>query len=322
MSRHARGYIHVLALAALLISPAVAAQGRFSFALIGDTPYFPIEEQGFASTLGELDLEPLAFVAHLGDFKRAREPCDDALFMDRKRLFDASLHPFVYVPGDNEWTDCHASGSDPLERLAALRRVFHSGDESLGRHRIALARQSSDARFAEYRENIRWLYGAVLFIGLNVPGSNNNLGRTGEMDAEHRRRMAAVFDWLDESMKLAERRQLAGVVILFHANPGFDGKSHRRRGAPDGFAGLRRVLLAHTRWIARPVLLAHGDTHAFRLDQPLRDTATGMPLANFTRVEVPGSPAAHPIVVDIDPASPQLFKVRPPQSEKIFTDNP
>ena len=38
------------------------------------------------------------------------------------------------------------------------------------------------------------------------------------------------------------------------------------------------------------VLLVHGDTHRFRVDSPLRDPASGVPVANFTRVEVFGSP--------------------------------
>ena len=33
--------------------------------------------------------------------------CDDATFEDRLRRFQASAHPFVFIPGDNEWTDCH-----------------------------------------------------------------------------------------------------------------------------------------------------------------------------------------------------------------------
>lgn len=324
MSRRAVAFalVAVLALAATFVSSAVSAQDRFSFALVGDTPYLPFEEQAFASMLATLDAERLAFVVHVGDIKAAGTHCDDALFMERKRLFDASRHPFVFIPGDNEWTDCHASGSDPIERLAALRRVFHAGDESLGERRIPLTRQSRDPRFADYRENVRWSYGGILFIALNVPGSNNNLGRTAEMDAEHRRRMAAVFAWLEDSMQLAERRRVAGVVILFHADPGFDGNAQRPRDAPDGFTGLRNALRTHARRFGRPMLLGHGDGHVFRNDHPLRDPASGLPLASFTRVEVPGFPAAEPVIVDVDPTSPAVFFVRPPESQDPFPSNP
>lgn len=311
-----------LAVTTLLAATPVHAQRAFSFAVIGDTPYFTVEEQAFATLLGELDAQPLAFVVHVGDIKRAGAPCSDALLASRKALFDASRHPFVFIPGDNEWTDCHASGADPLERLATLRRIFYPGEESLGQRRIALERQSRDPRHAEFRENVRWEYGGVLFVGLNVPGSNNNLGRTAAMDTEHRRRMNAVFDWLDASVALAERRGAAAVVILLHANPGFDGKAHRIRGAPDGYAELRKALRVQALRLARPVLLAHGDTHAFRLDRPLRDPVSGAPLPDFTRVEVPGSPAPEAVVVDVDPATRSVFGVRRPESEMIFPDNP
>jgi len=322
VSRRLSGLARALAVAALLVCAPVAAQDRFSFALVGDTPYFPIEEQGFATMLRELDAQSLAFVVHVGDFKRGGAPCSDALFAQRKALFDSSRHPLVFVPGDNEWTDCHASGSDPLERLAALRQTFYRDEQSLGQRRIALERQSRDPRFAEYRENVRWEYGRIVLVGLNVPGSNNNLGRTAEMDVEHRRRMAAVFDWLDRSIALAERRRAAGVVILLHGDPGFDGGRPRGRGAPDGYAELRKALRAHAVKLARPVLLAHGDTHVFRLDQPLLDAASGAPLGDFTRVEVPGSPAAEAVVVDVDPATSRVFTVHAPVGATLFPDSP
>jgi hypothetical protein len=301
-----------LAAFALLAAGSAGAQERFSFALLGDAPYFDIEVPAFASMLREIDAAPVAFVVHVGDFKRASAPCSDALFLERRELFERSRHPFVYVPGDNEWTDCHRSGSDPEERLAALRRIFHSGGESLGHQRIALERQSADPRFAEYREHVRFVHGGVLFVTLNVPGSNNNLGRTPAADDEHRRRMVAVFDWLDEAMKLAESRNLAGVAILLQADLRFDRQAAKRGRKPDGYADLRNVLRTHALWYRKPILLAHGDTHAFRLDRPLRDPRTGAPLANFTRVEVPGSPVVGWVRVDVDPAVPALFRVELP----------
>lgn len=301
---------------ALLASASLAAQERFSFALTGDTPYFDFEVPAFESMLREIDAAPVAFAVHVGDLKFGSAPCTDELFRARRALFDRSSHPFVFVPGDNEWTDCHRTGSDPEERLAALRRLFHSGDESLGVRRIALERQSADARFAAYREHARWIQGGVLFVTLNVPGSNNNLGRTPAMDQEHRRRMIAVFDWLDEALKLAETRQLAGVAILLQANPRF-GRDRWRARRADGYAELRNVLRAHARWSGKPMLLAHGDTHLFRVDRPLRDARTGATLERVTRVEVPGSPAVDWVRVEVDPAYPALFRVHVPASARV-----
>src|SRR5829696_1290160 len=95
-------------LAAMLASGcALRPEGpeRFSFVVMGDVPYSEEEEPLFEAMLRELDREELAFVVHVGDFK-GPEACTDALFEKRRAQFDASRHPFVFVPGDNEWADC------------------------------------------------------------------------------------------------------------------------------------------------------------------------------------------------------------------------
>src|SRR4051812_30454670 len=99
----------------------------FSFGVMGDTPYNEREEPVFRETIARMNGEALAFVVHVGDMKSGSTPCTDELFLQRKAQFDASLHPFVYTPGDNEWTDCRRAKTgryDVLERLQALRRIF------------------------------------------------------------------------------------------------------------------------------------------------------------------------------------------------------
>jgi hypothetical protein len=52
----------------------------------------------------------------------------DAVFQNRLDLFNRFTAPFIFVPGDNEWTDCHRAnngGFDPLERLDRLRMMPH-----------------------------------------------------------------------------------------------------------------------------------------------------------------------------------------------------
>ena len=64
---------------------------------------------------------------HDGDFKSGSDRCDDATFEDRLHRFQASAHPFVFIPGDSEWTDCHRENNgayEPLERLTKLRGMF------------------------------------------------------------------------------------------------------------------------------------------------------------------------------------------------------
>ena len=99
------------------------------FALIGDTPYSDYERAELPKMLEVIADNQVEFVAHIGDIKSGKDRCDDSLFDDRHRLFNASRVPFVYVPGDNEWADCDrvSNGSYvPAERLNKLRSLFWS----------------------------------------------------------------------------------------------------------------------------------------------------------------------------------------------------
>ena len=281
--------------------------GAIKFALIGDAPYSAAEAAALDAMIEQMNQEDLAFVIHVGDITGGRGPCTDEWFEARKRQFEKFRHPFVIVPGDNDWVDCHRTGFDPMERLSKFRELFESGNTSLASRDLRLERQSG--RHEEYREHMRWIAGGVLFVGVNVQGSNNNLGRTPAMDAEHRSRMAAVFAWLEDGVQLAEKRRLAGMLIFTQGDPEFEG-GLRRRG-PDGFAGFRNALRDLALRFGKPVLFVNGHTHFYKLDQPIADPATGRPLQNFTRVVVFGSPQTRWIRAGIDPASPQLFQVSP-----------
>ena len=100
--------------------------------------------------------------------------------------------------------------------------MFFPGDESLGRRRLRLQRQSDDPAYASYRENVRWTQGNVMFLGLNVQGSNNNRGRTPEADAEYLERNYANLVWLRVGFDLARRQGNAGVMVVIQANPNFE----------------------------------------------------------------------------------------------------
>src|SRR4029453_11630525 len=167
-----------VALLALLVSlPGCAGTPQQpaapSFALMGDTPYSQAQANLLDSLIDRVNAEPLAFAAHVGDITSGQGPCDDDWLLERKRQFERFRIPFVLLPGDNEWTDCHRTGFDPLERLAKWRQLFCIPVDVPG-----FTRQRG-----EYCENVRWERDDIVFAGLNVPGSNNNLGRTGARDA-------------------------------------------------------------------------------------------------------------------------------------------
>ena len=274
----------------------------FTFGAFGDTPYTRFEEALFPDLLAGMSNEELAFVVHVGDFKAARAPCSDELFRQRREWFDLVRHPFVFVPGDNEWTDCRrfqAGGYDPLERLAKLRELFSAGEESLGRRKIRLVRQSP-----EYPEHARWRHGDVLFMTLNVPGPDNNARL---MPEEFRNRSAAVAQWLERSFSFARGNGLQAVVVFMQANP-WASPTNRYFG----FRELLAMLAKETLGFDGEVLLVHGDTHRFRVDSPLRHPVTGASIANFTRVEVFGSPGMNWVRIRVTESSGRIsFEVTP-----------
>lgn len=317
MNRTRRAVVAMLA--ALVGAPAAAvtraatSPAPFAFGAFGDMPYLPGEEAIVAKLIEDMNAQELAFVVHVGDLKASWTPCTDALFVERRDLFARSRHPIVVLPGDNDWLDCStrvAGGFDPLDRLALFRRTFHDGDRTLGERTFFLERQSRDPRFADYAENVRWRHGEVLFIGVNVPGSNNNLGYSAAGDAEHARRMAAVDAWIEESFAAARTENLRGLAVFMQANPGLDGKP-RPLLRPDGFASVRTALVREAQAVGKPVLLVHGDTHKFRADRPLVDPRTGRTVANLVRLEVFGAPQLGWVKVDVDPSATALFTVTP-----------
>src|SRR5262249_11224521 len=137
---------------------------------------------------------------------------------------------------------------------------------------------------AEFVENVMWRQADVVFVTLNVPGSNNDgLKWTSPFTneparlAEVAKRNAANTRWLQRAFALATQVQAKGVLIALQADmwdpaavaPGGDGL--------DGYTDLVRTLANLALSFSRPVLLINGDSHLFEADQPLADpsSATG-----------------------------------------------
>ena len=258
-----------LACAALICALAACApvpppQAAFSFGLMGDTPYSQAQANLLDSLIDRVNAEPLSFMVHVGDITDGNGPCDDEWLEARKRQFARFHAPFVLLPGDNEWTDCHRGGFDPLERLAKWRELFC----------VEVPLATFRRQPGRYCENVRWEAGGIVFVGLNVPGSNNNVGRTPEMDRESVERMRAVFAWIDEAERGAHDGKM--LLLLMQANPFL-----RPRSGTDGFAQLRARLARLAEKYPRCVVLVHGDTHQYRDDEPM---------PGLRRIEVPGSP--------------------------------
>lgn len=248
------------------------APSEVRFALMGDTPYSEKEVGRLDTLIFDLNAEALAFVVHIGDITSGQGPCTDAWFEARKAQFAKIKHPFVLLPGDNDWTDCHRSGHDPVERLNRWRQLFCSRVTAL---RMQVQR-------GEYCEHTRWETGGALFVALNVQGSNNNLGRSAAMNAEHAARMKAVLAWIEDSGRVFGERKLSRLILLMQANP-----FQKPRSGANGFASLlervNRLVAEHP----GKVILVNGDSHTYRDDEPLpglrRIEPWGSPLVSWLR---------------------------------------
>jgi hypothetical protein len=297
---------------------AALPTSRFEFAIIGDVPYNAQEEAKFPDLVAAIDQTNVVFVVHNGDFKSGSSPCTDALFSQRHGLFQTFKHPLIYVFGDNEWTDCHRSGFDPLERLAKLRDIFTQENTSLGQSPLPLTRQSENPQSSKFRENVRWRVGNVIFIGLNIPGSNNNFPTTllsgavvGNLE-EYTARNAANLAWMRESFALATQDGSLGLMLFIQGNP---FPFTPTDGDLEGFDEFLIALEEETLKFGKPVVLAHGDSHYFRVDKPLPrpdpDGHRRARIGNFTRVENFGSPDVHWVRGSVDARDPALFSFKP-----------
>jgi hypothetical protein len=259
-----------------LFVAACAAQtrvpGDVRFALMGDTPYSEQQVGRLDRLIADLNGEDLAFVVHIGDITSGKGPCSDDWFRERREQFARIKHPFILLPGDNDWTDCHRSGYSPTERLAHWRKLFCTREPRL---RLEVQR-------GEYCEHIRWRAGGWVFVALNVQGSNNNLGRNAAMDAEHLARMKAVLAWIDDSERVMHRRRLARIVLLMQANP-----FEKPRSGENGFAALLERMQKLVAANPGAVILVNGDTHLYRDDQPMpglrRIEPWGSPIVSWLR---------------------------------------
>jgi glycerophosphoryl diester phosphodiesterase len=283
--------------AAICATPALATSRspERTLAIIGDTPYGDEQEAAFPRLVADVNDDPdVSAVVHLGDIKNGSSTCDDDRLERLRNLFGTFDDPFLYTPGDNEWTDCHrpaAGGYVPTERLARIRELFYPESE------VHVRTQT-----APFIENQRWSDADVLFALVHVVGSDNGLApwfggaetpaQRAERLQEVAAREAAALEWIDRTFAAAEREHARGVVIGMQADT-FAGST--------AFDRINRRLEDRAQEFRRPVLLLQGDTHVYKTDQPLRRAP------NLTRIVVEGETASEWLRLTIDPRSRAVF---------------
>lgn len=259
-----------MALASLLSAGPAAADAPVRLIAMGDFPYEePQDFPRFERLLAALNRQPSDLVLHVGDIKYGSGPCTDAAYLRIRDYFATVDAPLLYTPGDNDWTDCHreAAGSmDPIERLAALRRLFFEPGRQLGRKPVAAQEGSRP-----HVENRCVQLGDVTVVTAHVVGSNNNLrpGNAAAM-AEHRARDAATAAWIGEGFAAARAAGAGAVVVAMHADPFAAGDRLPHAANRSGFAGTLAAIAEGAERFGGPVLVIHGDGHRYTLDRPFR----------------------------------------------------
>ena len=319
---------------------------EFTLAVFGDWPYSQLLLDSARLLIDSVNSDPnVSLVLHIGDIHSGSMACTGAGLNPRPakavplwnegifNLFEQFRDPIVYTPGDNEWTDCHKtkefSSGAPLNELASVRSLFFRDPGfTLGGHKKHVSTQAaefdrkhpSDAQFVE---NVMWEQGRIVFVTLNMPGSNNDgLPWTAPFTneparvAEAAQRTLADIRWLDAAFDRAEKEDAKAVLIGLQADmwdpaaavPGGDGLGN--------YTVFVHELAQRSVRFGRPVLLINGDSHVFGSDQPLADpnSATGrihgtQAVPNLTRVTVQGSTTAPAewLRLTVDPDSPKVF---------------
>lgn len=304
----------------------------YTIGLFGDMPYNAQGKADYPYLLQDLNNSKVSFSTFDGDLKAGGDgPCSDSLYTTAIAGFNSLERPLVWVPGDNDWTDCWgrygpgtAPFSDPIERLNHERQLFTSTSRSLGEKTLTLTRESSEGgSYALYSENVRWTFGPVVYLGLNVQGSNDNYPYHDtdpfpRSDAEIQRqrneeiaRKTADLHWLDEGFAYAKQIHAKGVLIVWQADPNFNNEQHLANphdwdAFPDYVNALRNDTLA----FPGQVVLVHGDSHYFKVDKPLT-LPSGKVLGNFTRVETFGAASTDWVQAKIEPKNRNLFTFEP-----------
>jgi hypothetical protein len=268
----------------------------FSFGVIGDMQYNADEEAQFLNLTDAMNAEKFPFIVYLGDFKAgSNAPCSDELFQRRLTELNRFKAALIFTPGDNDWVDCRrpTNGStNPIERLNKIRDIFYPSTLSLGQQPMALTRQSDafvgEPVLSRYRENVFWLHKGIVFVTLNVQGSNDNVGFDKENDAEQAERHRANLAWLNIALNRARGTDIVGFVVMIHANPGFEATT--AEVAKSAYVPFLQAVEKNVANLNKPTLFIHGDTHTYRIDQPYKSPIDKRVVANMTRVETDGSP--------------------------------
>ena len=296
----------------------------FTVAVFGDWPYNQNLLDNAPLLIDSVNADrDVSLVIHVGDIHSGSMACTSAAILPPITTsnpgwnqgvyyqFQQFKDPLVYTPGDNEWTDCHKSkeksSGNPLSELASVRSLFFARPgHTLGMNEKIVSTQArkfdpaypADAKFVE---NVMWNSSGVVFVTVNVPGSNNDttpwsgsFADPGAQMQEVSERTDADIRWLQAAFDQARDTHAKALVIIQQADM-WDPEA-LASGELGNYTHYVQKLADLSVQFGRPVLLLNGDSHVYGADHPLADpaSATGVihgtqAVPNLTRITVQGS---------------------------------
>ncbi len=263
---------------AVLSASAFAADT--SFLVFGDMPYNKEQFQQMQALSVELKARDTAhklpFGIFYGDTKAGGERCTRERLTEKRDLILGMIDaPVFFTPGDNDWTDCDRGGDDELHILDnVLRPLYFSGD-MLPENRFEEAAEWQVNRQPRFPENVRWRYHDIQFGALHILATGNgreeiSVGDVAEKLDRVDARDAANLEWLADIFIAGGDAK--ALVLAIHTDPtktddSLPSCSADIRQNCHPYRDLLVALKSHALSYGKPVLLVHGDTNPYCLQE-------------------------------------------------------
>jgi hypothetical protein len=298
-------------------SAADDARAVSTLAVYGDSPYgiSPTDTTQFDLTPGfiaSINADPkVDLVLQVGDIHSGKQFCTEAYDRSIFQLWTAFKKPLIYIPGDNEWSDCHktaegggaynattgqidyvldASGNpvdyargDPIANLELVRSIFfpHPGRALGGGNKFVLSQavafdraHPSDKKFVE---NVILVQSKVLFVTINLPGGSNN---DNDVWYGAPTPSAAQVQEIDErtgadlrwlEVAFSLAKLLNAHAVVIQAQADM-WDPEKGAAHQAAYEPLVKSVADHTVALDKPVLMLNGDSHVYLSDNPFSPT--------------------------------------------------
>ena len=321
----------MLVIAALLLATnANAADGTYSFVVMGDVPYDQAEWPQFTKLIDAINtLTPQPrFVVHVGDVRNGNETCSRGYLERIRNEFQRLKAPWTYTPGDNEWVDCQlTSEPDVYYDLADVRDVFFADPKVLRNFQ----------RLPEWRtqgapiENQRWEEPGVVFVTTHLvswqlaftnPTDQRGIDQLRLAQREFFVRGIAARRWIEAAARVPDSASHRMIIVFAQigvpgckppGQPGTEPCSPTARadngtvgiGSSDGFFNDWNTVASGSELT---YLFVHGDYHAYQKIAPMYGQNGAR---NLFSLGVPGSPCVAALLVEVPNGaqSPAQLKV-------------